>query len=150
MKAADDIISENPSDVMENQNFENGVASMVQNAIEDNHPPEDISEEAAALPIPNTNRTSIDGTFVDLNAGTTATTSLVSGEWCIPSVGTWNYYSGHGWFSEVNFPPSEWWNSCAQCPTAGSTRDHWSRVQTVTETDGAIGKVRVVYWNRCT
>jgi hypothetical protein len=62
-----DIIAEIAVEVIKNQDFDYGVASLVQDAIASNHPPEDLMEQARSISVPNITHTineDIGGTFL--------------------------------------------------------------------------------------
>jgi hypothetical protein len=62
-----DIIAEIAVEVIKNQDFDHGVASLVQDTIASNHPPEDLMEQARSISVPNITHTineDIGGTFL--------------------------------------------------------------------------------------
>lgn len=147
-KLTEDIISEIASEVIENQDFDNGVASLVQNAIENNHPPEDLLAEAVSLPIPTYNET-INGTFVEMetppNQGET-TGNLVSGDWCIVSFGA--FFWGTKW--EIRKPFPGWKDGCHRCPV-DSDGNKWEVQDSafVQSTFNDNGSPLMFYWYKC-
>jgi hypothetical protein len=154
VKLTSDIISEIAADVVENQSFEDGVASLVENTITNNRPPDDLLKEVESLPLPTMNMT-INGTPVDketyLGAGTSG--DLASGSWCVMSVGYWKsssywqWYSGFdGWYHWYVSGPEPIHHGCGRCATPWSTK-HWdSYVQNSWDDNGWPV---IWYWHVC-
>ena len=103
-----------------------------------NHPPADLMAEAASLPI--------NGVIVEketyLNTG--ETTTLVSGDWCVHSVGKYYYYEGYGIYWEFKTAPSSRTDNCDKCPNGQA--GYWAHVRS---THDQAGKEQVENWYWC-
>jgi len=132
-----DVISEIAGAVIGNEVFDDGVATLVQDTLANDHPPEYLMEQARSLPVADTE------TYV--NAG--ETTTLNSGDWCISLHGFWDTSRrgvGERWM--VQSVPYGWDTGCGSCPNGFNIIP---RLNVQIDEAHPIHHPKVQYWHTC-